>query len=202
MKRTADPIRKTDRHYTYRDYAEWPEEERWELIHGTAWSMAPAPSVLHQRIVAELSDLFRTAASDAGCEALFSPVDVMLFAGSDEHVPEADTVVQPDLFVVCDAKKLVDRGCIGAPDIVVEVLSSYTLRKDITVKRDLYERAGVREYWIVDPGNGAIMIYRLDESGRYPEDPELIQYPGTATSTILANLTVSLPFGSKENGHG
>ena len=190
----ADPVRKMDRHYTYRDYKAWPDDERWELIDGVAWNMSPAPTTGHQRILGDLYNAFRTAAMNDGCEVLFAPVDVFLLARSETSIDDADTIVQPDLLVVCDETKVVPRGCLGAPDVAVEVLSTYTMRKDITVKRDLYERAGVGEYWIVDPGNQAIMIFRLDKSGRYPEDPIVIQSPGSATSAVLQDLCVTLPF--------
>lgn len=180
----------------YADYEIWPENERWELIDGVAWNISPAPYIRHQRILGDLNEVFRDAAKRNGCEALFAPVDVMLFATTEEDIRNADTVVQPDLLVVCDEKKLVSRGCLGAPDIVVEILSTYTMRKDITIKHDVYERAGVREYWIVDPGNAAVMIFRLGDDGRYPEKPEIIELEGMAKSAVLSDLEVTLPFES------
>ena len=192
MTHMADPVRKNDQHYTYRYYEEWPADERWELIDGVAWNMSPAPSIAHQRALGMLSDVFREAARRAGCEALFAPVDVLLFTRKESDIPTADTVVQPDLFVACDTSRLAERGYLGAPDIVVEVLSPYTMRKDLTVKLELYERAGVREYWIADPGNGAIMIYRLGEDGRFPVDPEIVTKEGTAYSSVLPGVEVTL----------
>ena len=190
----ADPVRKTDRHYTYRDYVQWPDDERWELIDGVAWNMCAAPSVTHQRVLGNLNDAFRTAARGTGCEVFFAPLDVFLFTEEDEATDDADTVVQPDLLVICDGSKITDRGHLGGPAIVLEVLSATTMRKDITVKRDVYERASVNEYWIVDAGNQSITIYRLGDDDRYPEDPELVLPPGTATSRVLQGLRVTLPF--------
>lgn len=194
MNRMADPVRRTDRRYTYRHSREWPEDERWELIDGVAWNMSPAPSVNHQRVLGNLNQAFRHAARGTGCEVLFAPVDVFLFTEDEADVNDADTVVQPDLVVVCDRARLVDRGHLGGPSVVVEVLSTYTMRKDLTVKREIYERAGVREYWIVDPGNQSVMIYRLKADGRYPEDPEVVTAPGTAVSCILPEAAVTVPF--------
>lgn len=190
----ADPIRKEDRRYTYRDYETWPEDERWELIDGVAWNMSPAPSTNHQRALGGLFEAFRGAAKGTGCEVLFAPVDVFLFTRDEQDLREADTVVQPDLLVVCDRSRVVVRGVLGPPDLLVEVLSPYTLRKDLTVKRGVYERAGVREYWMVDTGHQTVMIHRLGDSGRYPEDPELVEAPGVATSRVLPALRVQLPF--------
>ena len=193
MKRVADPVRKRDKHYTYRDYREWPDDERWELIDGVAWNMCAAPSTTHQRVLGNLYDTFRTAARGTGCEVFFAPLDVFLFTHDDADTEDADTVVQPDLLIVCDESRITTRGHLGGPAIVVEVLSASTMRKDITVKLDVYERAGVREYWIVDAGNQSLTIYRLGEDNRYPEDPELVLSPGSATSLVVPKLQITLP---------
>jgi len=194
MRRMADPVRKTDHRYTYREYASWPEEERWELIEGVAWSMCAAPSPSHQRVLGDLYEVFRTAARGSGCEPLFAPLDVFLFANSEADVDDADTVVQPDLIVVCDDSRVTRRGYAGAPAIVIEILSPYTLTKDITVKRDLYERSGVAEYWLVDPGNQSVMIYNAGDDGSFPEQPRIVAEPEAARSRVLPSAIVTLPF--------
>jgi Uma2 family endonuclease len=194
MNPMADPIRKTDRHYSYRDYAEWSDDERWELIEGVAWNMSPAPSIRHQRILSYLYTIFHSGVGEGPCEVFFAPVDIFLFTDHEADIKDADTVVQPDLVVLCDTEKIVDRGYLGAPAIVVEVLSTYTMRKDITIKRDVYERAGVEEYWIVDPGNESIMIFGLDEDSQYPEDPSIFQAPEIAISKRISRISVPLPF--------
>ena len=139
--------------------------------------------------------MFRAAARGTDCEVLFAPLDVFLFTEKDDDVNDADTVVQPDLVVACDESRLVNRGHLGAPSVVMEVLSTHTMRKDLTVKRDIYGRAWVREYWIVDPGNQSTMIYRLGQDGSYPEDPEIVVAPGSAASYVLPEAVVTLPIG-------
>lgn len=152
--------------YTYGDYTTWPDEERWELIDGVPYNMSPAPSRIHQKI---LGDLHRQVANyliGKTCEVYIAPFDVRLPKG-DESDEQIDTVVQPDLVVVCDRKKLNERGCKGAPDLVVEVLSPGTAGKDMKTKLSLYERVGVKEYWLVDPMNKTVQVYQLEIEGIY-----------------------------------
>ena len=189
----ADSVRKTDRHYTNRDRASWPDDERWELVDGVAWNMSPAPSTAHQRVLGHLYRLFAEAAEGSGCEVLFAPVDVFPFAATEDEIDDADTVVQPDLIVACDPARLVRRGHLGPPAVVVEVLSPRSLKKDLTVKVDVYQRAGVREYWLVSPGEQSVMIYRRGEDGRYPDEPEIALEAASARSDVLDRLVVALP---------
>lgn len=191
----ADPMRKTDRHYRYRNYREWPDSERWELIDGAAWNMSPAPTTLHQRVLQQLNTAFLRAAHGTPCEVLFAPLDVFPFTDDEAGIDDADTVVQPDLIVACDPTRLVRRGHLGPPALVVEVLSTWTLRKDLTDKLRVYERAGVAEYWIVNPGDQSIMIYRIQSDGSYPVEPAIVQEPSVARSTVLDALEVRLPLG-------
>lgn len=152
--------------YTYGDYAKWPDEERWELIDGVPYNMIPAPSRTHQKI---LGDLHRQVANyliGKTCEVYIAPFDVRLPKGNESE-EQIDTVVQPDLVVVCDREKLDERGCKGAPDLIVEVLSPETAGKDMKTKLALYERVGVKEYWLVDPHNKTVQVYQMETSGRY-----------------------------------
>lgn len=153
--------------YTVADYLGWPDDIRCELIDGAIYDMSPAPVVGHQQVVVTLTTLLNTCLnarrSDGGggyqnCQLLVSPIDVVLFP---------DTVVQPDLIVVCDPAKLANgKHVLGAPDLVVEVLSPSTALKDKREKRRLYEKAGVAEYLIVDPAEFYAEYYRL-EGGTY-----------------------------------
>ena len=186
----ADPMRKADRHYTYHEYCEWPDDERWELIHGVAWNMSPAPTTPHQRVLGMLYQDFVKAAEGTGCEVFFAPVDVFPFVEDEDAIDDADTVVQPDLIVACDAARIVRRGHLGGPAMVVEVLSAWTMKKDLTVKLEVYQRAGVREYWIVSAGDESIMIYRLQNDGTYPQEPQIVQEPDSARSGVLSRLAV------------
>jgi Uma2 family endonuclease len=135
--------------FTYGDYLQWDDDERWELIDGRPYAMA-APTLQHQRLVSELGAQLILQLRGARCEALVSPVDVRLPI-RDEPDDAIVDVVQPDVLVVCDPAKLDDRGCRGAPDFVIEVLSPSTTERDRITKLALYERAGVREYWLVQP---------------------------------------------------
>jgi Uma2 family endonuclease len=183
-------LRKTDDHYTYGDYLTWPTEERWELIDGVAWNMSPAPSRAHQSLLGRLHLLFGTWLTGKPCQVYLAPFDVILPADTDQASDEADTVVQPDLSVFCDPARLTEAGARGAPDLVVEILSPWTSKKDLNDKFTLYERHGVREYWVVDPA-GSVQIYRRDADGRYA-DPDILVKTGTAASHILEGFTVEI----------
>ncbi|WP_420464922.1 Uma2 family endonuclease [Panacagrimonas sp.] len=156
------PATKTDRHYTYADYLKFPEDECWEIIDGVAYSMSPAPSSNHQDISGELLAQVHTQLRGKPCKVFAAPFDVR-FEDSDK----TDKVVQPDLLVVCDRSKITPRGLIGAPDWIVEILSAITAGKDQILKRALYEKRGVREYWLVHPIDRVVTIHRLGAEGRY-----------------------------------
>jgi Uma2 family endonuclease len=155
----SQPLPKPDEYFTYSDYCTWPEGERWELIDGKVWNMSPAPSRRHQDVAGEVYVQIKTALRGRSCAVYLAPFDVRLPRG-DEADERIDTVVQPDLSVFCDLSRLDDRGARGAPDWVLEVLSPATALKDLTIKRDLYERHGVAEYWIVHPLDRVLTLYR------------------------------------------
>ena len=132
--------------YTYADYAKWDEDFRCELISGIVYMMA-ASNMWHQRVVTTLSRKLGNLLEGKSCEPFVAPFDVRLFPRKDGS---DDNVVQPDVIVVCDEDKLSDgKACVGAPDIVFEVLSDCTKIMDLRVKRELYKSAGVKEYWVV-----------------------------------------------------
>jgi Uma2 family endonuclease len=160
----SDPLEKEAYRYTYRDYKEWElkPRERFELIDGVAYAMS-APNTRHQRIVTTLITEFASFLKDKPCEVIVSPFDVRLFYEEDES---DDTVVQPDLIVVCDPAKLGEEGCRGAPDLAVEVLSPSNSAIEMERKRLLYRDAGVREYWVVDGEDRIISVYHLAD-GEY-----------------------------------
>ena len=179
-------LKRTDR-YTYRDYRTWPPEERWELIDGYAWSMSPAPRRVHQRLIVLIAVELQAHFAGHDCKAHVAPCDVFL-VDEDESIEDARHVVQPDAFVVCDERKLIDEGVKGAPDLVIEVLSSATAMKDQTEKRNLYETHGVREYWVVNPDTFEVLRYTLSD-GRFglPTPADLRQ---GVDSAIFAGLRV------------
>lgn len=147
--------------YTFADVLTWEEDDRIEIINGEAVMMAP-PSRAHQEIVAELTRQFGNFLEGKRCKVYPAPFGVRLFEQDGDSPEDVDTMVEPDLSVVCDSSKLDSRGCKGAPDLVVEILSPSTQRHDRLVKLGLYQRAGVREYWIVDPDSQTVQVMQQD----------------------------------------
>jgi len=187
----ADPAIKEDRIYTYRDYRTWPEEERWELIDGAAYNMSPAPRRFHQWIVTNLTVKIGNYLKGHPCEVYVSPFDVLLPAFGETEQDDITTVVQPDISVICDKAKLTGQGCTGAPDLVVEILSHWTAKKDFNEKLHLYERHGVREYWIIDPGNRFVHVYLLGEDGTYPTVPKIYEQEDVLESEVLSGFALN-----------
>jgi Uma2 family endonuclease len=164
----GDPKLAPSERFTYRHYRTWPDSERWELIDGHAWAMSPAPRRRHQELSARLFNEIYTFLKGKPCKVYEAPFDVLLPSGQEPD-DEVDTVVQPDIAVFCDRSKLTEAGARGAPDLVVEILSPSTSRKDQREKYDRYALSGVREYWIVDPAAWSIWVYRLLPNGRFDE---------------------------------
>ena len=150
-----------ENYYTYEDYYSWDDGERWELIDGVPYAMSPAPSRKHQGLLGKLHVQFYDFLRGKPCEVYLAPFDVRLNADTYD-----DTVVQPDLIVVCDTSKLDDRGCVGAPDLAIEILSPSTSAHDRVRKFKKYLQHGVREYWIVDPDSKTLSVNVLSE-GKY-----------------------------------
>jgi len=173
-----------DRRYTYADYCTWDDNERWEIIDGEAYSMSPAPRPRHQSVIGEIYGQLRGFLKGKPCKAFIAPFDVRL-----DETGQDDTVVQPDLVVICDRSKIDDKGCNGAPDLVIEVLSPASASRDRWVKFNLYQRFGVREYWIVDPDSGTVAAHLL-ESGKYTA----FAYgdTGTAPVAVLPGCDIDL----------
>jgi Uma2 family endonuclease len=163
----SQPKQKSDERYTYADYLTWPDDERWEIIDGVAYSMSPSPLVEHQRVSRILSRIIDTHLLGRQCELFSAPFDVRLSANKQQSDNYIETVVQPDIIVVCDPLKIDRRGCNGAPDLVIEILSPSTGGKDLTIKYDLYEQHGVKEYWIIHPAERTLLVFKLDKNGKY-----------------------------------
>jgi len=173
--------------HTYAEYKEWElaEGERFELIFGEAFAMS-APNLRHQAILGELHNQFKNHLRGKPCKVYMAPVDVRLFYEEDES---DDTVVQPDIIVVCDEKKRGVEGCRGAPELVIEILSPSNTAIEMQRKFHLYRKAGVREYWVVDPENNELTVY-LFQNNRILTDT----YTGEdiVPVTTLSGLNVSL----------
>ncbi len=157
-----------NKRYTYADYLTWKFQERVELIKGWLHKMSPAPNLGHQAVSFRLSLQAGKFFEGKKCDVFTAPFDVRLM---DKRKQKEDgkvfTVVQPDICVICDADKLDERGCIGAPDWIIEILSPGNTKKEMQLKYDLYEENGVREYWIVHPGDANIAVFQLKEDQKY-----------------------------------
>jgi Uma2 family endonuclease len=177
--------------YSYADYLEWQFQERVELLRGKIFKMSPAPSVCHQRVAANLFLAMGNRLNSNACQSFFAPLDVRLYNRKKSQKASQDivTVVQPDLCVICDSSKLDEQGCNGAPDLVVEILSPGNTKSEMKDKFELYEEAGVREYWLVHPLDESVQIYYLNEAERY-----IGLQPATeiAQSAIFPELSVDL----------
>jgi Uma2 family endonuclease len=147
--------------YTYADYLTWVFDERVELIKGWIYKMSPAPKRRHQDLSLNLTLAFATYFKKCGCRIYEAPFDVRLKKNKGTDA-EVDTVVQPDISVFCDLSKLDDRGAIDAPDLVVEITSDSTMKRDYNEKFNLYEENGVQEYWIVNPDSNSMEIFTLE----------------------------------------
>jgi len=152
--------------HTYRDYLKWPDDERREIIDGVPFLMSPAPSVEHQYISGEIFRQFANYLLDKECRVFDAPFEVRL-AAADEHDDDVTNVVQPDLVVICDKSRLDRKGYRGVPALIVEILSPASAKLDLNEKYNLYERSGVKEYWVVFPLDQILDVYLLDEQGKY-----------------------------------
>ena len=154
--------------YTYSDYLTWLDDKRRELINGFIRLMS-APVRIHARISVKISTVISTFINKrkGKCHIYYAPFDVRLPLNNETEDNKIYNVVQPDICVVCDLSKLDEKGCLGAPDLIVEVLSPTSLKYDWNYKFNLYEAAGVREYWIVDPKTKEVNIFLLQSDGKY-----------------------------------
>jgi len=178
--------------YTYADYLTWPDDERWELINGDPCDMTPAPKPRHQLVAMNLSGHIWFQLRGNPCDVYHAPFDVRFPPDpntADDHA--VDTVVQPDISVICDPNKIDDRGCVGPPDLIIEILSEETAGRDEETKFDLYEEHGVREYWIANPRDRTVRIYNLNDNGKYGF-PRLWTKLETAESHAIQGLEVDL----------
>lgn len=153
-----------NKRYTFADVLAWDENDRIEIINGEAFMMAP-PSSAHQEISVALASQLYNYLEGKQCKVYPAPFGVRLFERDGDSPKDVDTMVEPDISVVCDKDKIDKHGCKGAPDLVIEILSPSTQRHDRLVKLGLYQRAGVREYWTVNPEDRTAQVMLLDSNG-------------------------------------
>ena len=178
--------------YTYADYLLWQFKERVELFRGKLRQMA-APSVKHQRIVSTIHGNIWVLLQNSKCDVFSAPFDVRLPLPPHRITSEkTNTVVQPDLCVVCDRNKLDERGCIGAPELVVEILSPGNSKKEMKEKYELYESAGVLEYWVVDPEHFVVFPYQLDKESQLFVASRPLTDEDALTSAVLEGFSLDL----------
>jgi Uma2 family endonuclease len=154
--------------YTYADYMTWLDDVRRELIDGFVRVMS-APTSVHQEVIVNLARLFGnyTWRHKGRCKTYVAPFDVRLPQNNETDDSEIYTVVQPDICVICNLSRIDNRGCLGAPDLIVEIESPSTAKYDMNEKFSLYERSGVREYWIASPKDKSVTTFILQPNGKY-----------------------------------
>lgn len=184
----ASARRPREKRHSYADYQQWPADERFEIIDGTIYAMN-APLRIHQEILLEMARQIANFLKGKPCKLYVAPFDVrMPDRSKDEN--EVFNVVQPDLSVICDHEKLDDKGCLGAPDLVIEILSPSSASYDSIKKRALYEKYGVKEFWLVHPTDRLVTAYRLAESayGR----PDIFDIFNPLSSSLFPDLKIDL----------
>ncbi len=179
--------------YTYADYLTWEWDQLAELIHGKIYKMSPAPTGRHQRILGNLQGPGGNSFRCKNCLVFVAPFDVRLPCSSKKNNDrEISTVVQPDLCVICDPYRIDERGCLGAPDWIIEILSKHTSPKDLNIKFDVYEAAGVKEYWVVHPEEQTVLIYTLGTQGKYKGNLKPFVSTDTVSPVIFPDLRINL----------
>ena len=176
--------------YTYADYLKWTIEERFELIKGKVFKMSPGPATKHQVMVGFVFNKLYNHLQGKSCKVFVAPFDVRLPRKSVDD-KSITTVLQPDVCVVCVPSKIDERGIIGAPDIVVEILSPGNNRKELANKYEVYEEAGVKEYWIIHPTEKTFFRYLLDAEGKF-QPQRLLTMGDEVRSDVLPDFVLDL----------
>jgi len=175
--------------YSYADYYKWKFEERVELIKGRIFKMSPAPNRMHQDLSFRIHLLIYNFLNSSKCKVYSAPFDVRLPRKSKDD-KDIITVLQPDICVICDESKLDDKGCLGAPDVVVEILSPGNNAKEMKNKYEVYEEAGVKEYWIVSPQNETFLVYTLIDAKYVPS--RTMTTGDIVISSVLSGFSIDL----------
>ncbi|MBS9523646.1 Uma2 family endonuclease [Litoribacter ruber] len=175
--------------YTYADYLTWEMDSMVELIKGKIFRQAAAPRRIHQEVALETARKLADFLDDKACNIFIAPFDVRLPIKS-QKAEDITTVVQPDICVVCDPSKLDDLGCIGAPDLIIEILSPGNNQKELIHKFDIYEECGVKEYWIIHPTEQTLLIYTLTDGKFIPS--RLFTIGHTVSSTTIHGFQLDL----------
>lgn len=175
--------------YTYADYLKWTIEERFEIIKGKLFKMSPAPKRMHQELSGKLFYKMYNFLEEHPCNIYAAPFDVRLPVKSKKN-DKIYTVVQPDICVICNREKLDDLGCLGAPDLVVEILSKGNSKKELQHKYEVYEESGVKEYWIIQPDFENVLIYTLTDGSYVPS--KLFTRGDVISSKVIEGFSLDL----------
>lgn len=178
-----------DKKYTYADYLSWEEGERWELLNGVP-IMQSAPSWQHQKVSRELLLEFGGYLRGKQCQVFVAPFDLRLLGPGEIEDENTTNVVQPDITIICDPTKLKGTGYLGVPHLIVEISSPSTGKIDKVSKFNLYEKSGVLEYWIVEPEQKVVSVFKL-QNGRYGR-PETYTEKDCISVGIFPDLAVDL----------
>jgi len=183
----------SDKLYTYADYLTWNDDKRYEIFNGKVFEFLPSPTSKHQSVSGNLYGSYWNFLKDKNpCKVLYAPIDVRLPKKPEEiNDTQIYTVVQPDIIIVCDPKKIDEKGCLGAPDLVVEVLSPSTAKNDIKDKYLLYQQACVREYWIVHPIEELLTVFKLNKVGKLAVE-KIYTYDEKVKVGIFEDLVIDL----------
>jgi len=183
----------TSQHYSYADYRTWLDDKVREIINGIVRLMPYAATRTHAKVSSNIfyGLMMHIKKRRGKCEVYHAPFDVRLFKNGETADDKIDTVVQPDICVICDLSKLDERGCLGAPDLVVEIQSPSTAKYDLTDKFLAYETSGVREYWVVFPKTNSIKIFHLQENGKFDKE-EVFTLENTIHSKVLEGFELDL----------
>jgi len=178
--------------YSYADYLTWIDDVRKELFNGIVKLMSPAPAYMHQKISGNLYLQFGNYLKKKQCQVFHAPFDVRLPKQGETDDAKIHTVVQPDICIVCDRAKLDARGCLGAPDLIVEIVSPGSAGRDIKEKFQIYEEAGVWEYWIVRPEEQSVTVFLLGADGLYQRGVSYVNGDKILVSIFKNELVVDL----------
>ncbi len=177
--------------YTYADYLQWKFKERLELIKGHIYKMSPAPASKHQIISRKISGELYVFLKKKKCQFFTAPFDVRLPRKDRTKDNQITTVVQPDICVICDETKIDARGCCGAPDLVIEILSLGNSSHEVKTKFQIYEEAGVKEYWVISPETENLVVFILNDEGKF-EGLKMYAGGDTISSTAVLGFKIKV----------
>lgn len=182
------PLPKAELRYSYSEYLTWDEKERWEILDGVPYLQA-APSRIHQEVSVSLLMFFANYLQGKPCKVYHAPFCVRLDVEKNDK--DIMNVVEPDITIVCDNSKLDNKGCKGSPDLIVEILSPSSVKIDRVDKFNKYEKAGIKEYWIVEPDQKLVSVFLLQSNGRYGR-PEMYTNDDKIQVSIFPELEIDL----------